>query len=460
MTSHRLPARTRVARAIFPATLRLSAAALLLGVPILGCSTDELLRVQDPDVATPGSLRSKEALPVVLAGALGDFHVAYQGPGDGNESSGQIGYSGLLADEFRSSDTFPTRNEIDQRTIQLENASNEAEFVRLSRARASADLAVRRYAEFDPAAPEYALAYALDGYATALFGENYCSGVPFSTLTDAGELQYGQPLATADIFQRAIEKFDAALGTSGIDSTFTYLAKIGKARAQLNLGQYAEAAATVAGVPTDFVYYIESSENTSRQNNGVWTFNVSVGRLSVADSEGGNGLGFISAGDPRVPTEDAEDTGFDGVTPLFYTGIYTDRASPAILASGLEARLIEAEAQLASGGNWLGTLNSLRGSPPAYSPAAGATLTPLVDPVTPAARVDLLFRERAFWLAYTSHRLGDMRRLIRQYGRNSESIFPTGEFPKGGSYGSDVNLPVPVVEQNNPNFSGCIDRNA
>ncbi len=52
----------------------------------------------------------------------------------------------------------------------------------------------------------------------------------------------------------------------------------------------------------------------------------------------------------------------------------------------------------------------------------------------------------------TSHRLGDLRRLIRQYGRNSEAVFPTGAFFKGGTYGQDVTFPVPVDEENNVDF--------
>jgi hypothetical protein len=74
--------------------------------------------------------------------------------------------------------------------------------------------------------------------------------------------------------------------------------------------------------------------------------------------------------------------------------------------------------------------------------------------------VDLLFSERAFWMFATGHRLGDMRRLIRQYSRSAEDVFPSGTYLKGGSYGTDVNLPMPQEEGNNPNFAGCLDRNA
>ena len=82
-------------------------------------------------------------------------------------------------------------------------------------------------------------------------------------------------------------------------------------------------------------------------------------------------------------------------------------------------------------------------------------------PGTAAGMEDLHFRERAFWLFSTGHRLGDMRRLIRQYGRGSETVFPTGPFWKAGAtYGVDVNIPVPFDEQNNPEFQSCIDRTA
>jgi hypothetical protein len=57
----------------------------------------------------------------------------------------------------------------------------------------------------------------------------------------------------------------------------------------------------------------------------------------------------------------------------------------------------------------------------------------------------------------TAHRVGDLRRLIRQYNRGAESVFPTGAYFKGGPYGADVSVPVPQAEQNNPNFkaSAC-----
>jgi len=52
-------------------------------------------------------------------------------------------------------------------------------------------------------------------------------------------------------------------------------------------------------------------------------------------------------------------------------------------------------------------------------------------------------------------------RFVRQYGRVQTAVFPQGTFFKTNTpYGTDVNFPVHVDEQNNPQFTGCADRNA
>jgi hypothetical protein len=118
--------------------------------------------------------------------------------------------------------------------------------------------------------------------------------------------------------------------------------------------------------------------------------------------------------------------------------------------------MIEAEAQQAAGdpSSAVATLNAAR--------TTVTGLAPLTDPGTPGAEIDQIFRERAFWFFSTGHRLGDLRRLIRQYQRSADSVFPTGSWHKGGNYGGDVNIPVPQAELNNPNVPAalCTDRNA
>ena len=58
-----------------------------------------------------------------------------------------------------------------------------------------------------------------------------------------------------------------------------------------------------------------------------------------------------------------------------------------------------------------------------------------------------------------------MRRLIRPtaaggYGRAENTVFPSGAYFKGGTYGTDVNFPIPKDEENNTLFTQCLDRNA
>ena len=106
-------------------------------------------------------------------------------------------------------------------------------------------------------------------------------------------------------------------------------------------------------------------------------------------------------------------------------------------------------------------LNALRTAPQTlgmFKPAAMAALRDAGD--TGRARSNLYFREKAFWQFGRGQRLGDLRRLIRQYGKTQDQVFPVGNFHKGGVYGTDVNLPVTDNEVTNPNFHGCFDRNA
>jgi hypothetical protein len=91
-------------------------------------------------------------------------------------------------------------------------------------------------------------------------------------------------------------------------------------------------------------------------------------------------------------------------------------------------------------------------------------LPPLTDPGSADARVNLLFREKAFWTFSRGQRLGDLRRLVRQYGRSAGSVFPEGAHYKGSTYGADVNFPLVQAERPNPNVpdtggtDACLDR--
>jgi len=445
-----------------------------LVAPQAGCN--DPLRVSIPDIVQPGQLSDSAALATVRAGALGDFDIAYTGDhpdGSGGTGEGVIMYGGLLADEWINSETFPTRIEVDARTIQLTNADVDLWFRLLHRARHSAEVAANRYASFAPTGdPGYPEMLALAGFTYIFFAETYCSGVPISQLNDDGSITYGPPLTTKQLLVTAIARFDSAISVSG-DPGMTSFATVGKARAVLDTGGFAAAAALATTVPTDFVYFREHSENTDRENNGVYTGNVVDIRYSVADREGTNGFPFRSTADPRTPSVRPNGTalGFDRATPQWNNLRYASRSWPITVATGVEARLIEAEAAYQAGDStnvFLTKLNDPRTSPASrayFDPGAAAAVPALpaltlADETTAGGAVNLLFAERARWLWLTAHRLGDLRRLVRQYGRNVDTVFPTGPYFKVNfaTYGTDVNIPVPITEQNNPNFSACLDR--
>jgi hypothetical protein len=252
----------------------------------------------------------------------------------------------------------------------------------------------------------------------------------------------------------------------------------------------------VEDVPDAFIYQVDAFYRTpAGVSGGDQTFYINFTTVaSVSDREGGNGYPYRSAKDPRVMVtlDSANGHKFIGKSgdSLYAPRQYMSGAKYTV-ASGIEARLIEAEAQLHDNDapGWLTTLNALRTTgtytgvdtivvsvnttvtPPdttfhydtAWVAGTGGVghLGPLQDPGTTDGRVDLLFRERAFWLFATGHRQGDLRRLVRVYQRAQEDVYPTGAYRGGlGQYGVDVTAPIPQSEQANPHFTGCFDRNA
>ena len=468
MTERNLSARARVAR-LLP---RLGAAGAFAAlVAVAGCNSDKLLKVSDDDVVSPDVLVGRSVLPSALAAAIGDFGVAYAGS---SGSEGQAQMSGLMVDELFNAESFPTRIEVDVRTINPVNGTMLTIFRDIARARATTDAVADRFKEFDATNRSYAEVLALAGFSRVLLAENYCSGVPLSSANADGSFTFGVPQTTTQLLNDAISKFDAAItvataGGAGASSQLN-LARLGKGRALLNLARYADAATAVSAVPSNFRYVVFHSENSGRQNNGINAFSQLQRRFAIPDREGVNGLPFRSQSDPRAPAFRASATaiGFDAVSPLIVTSKYATRSSSTPLAEGSEARLIEAEAALQASNSalYLQKLNDARASAVTYpATAAGganaASPAPIATaPATRDEQVDLLFQERGFTMFLSSHRLGDLRRLVRQYGRDQATVFPVGAYFKGGVYGTDVNFPVPFEEQNNPEFKGCLDRKA
>jgi hypothetical protein len=426
------------------------AAGVLAATSVLAaCNLD----VSTPDVVPPAATNGVAALPTLLAGASGDFSVAYGGYSNGDNSDAIIQTSGLLTDEFIASDFFSTHVTIDARDANPTNDIISRVERNIQRSLVSANNTAARFTELAPDDPGLARVLNFAGFDYLFLAENFCSGVPVGSTIDAsGNTVYGMPKSTTELLNAAVVQFDAAAGAAQ-DDLMRYTATVGKGRALLDLGDYTGAASAVAGVPTTFRFTTEHGATNDRSKSGMYELTWVSTRLTTANAEGGNGMSFVSSNDPRTATQDLKTSKFDGVTRVRAPLKYGSYSAPEVIADGIEARLIEAEAALKAG-NYSGAngtldiLNTLR---------AGAGLTALSAATGTQAQQNQLFSERAYWLFGTAHRLGDLRRLVRQYGRNPETVFPTGDYFKGGEYRTDVNLPVPQEEEANPNFqrSAC-----
>jgi hypothetical protein len=421
-------------------------AVLVLGA----CSTDDILDVDRPDIIDPSKLGGALGATALYNGAIGD--VAYaQGT-----FAGVMIASGLFSDEFRFGGTPPEVRQFDLGFILRENSFSQPIYLNIHRARVGTQKAADALRKVDPSDKRIGEILALSAMATIWIGEHYCSGAP---LSDYGPPEtYASPSSTADIFNAAITLLTTAGTTTGADPRIVNLIAVLRGRALLNNGQFAAAAAAVANVPTTFRYETLYSSADTRTQNTMKAFIYDFDYLSVSDGEGGNGLNFATANDPRVPAVLSPLTPggvsrFDGKTPHYQLTTYSSFDSPIVNVSGVEARLIEAEAALQGTtpnvGLWIQKLNDAR---------APWSLGPVTDPGTPSGRVDLMFRERAFALFATAHRVGDLRRLVRQYGRSVTQVFPTGPYHKDNlTRGNQGSIPVPQTEDNNPNYdaSAC-----
>lgn len=462
MTKHHTTGRPSSPRRL-GATLAL---AMLLGAAACDSANERLLAVTDPDIINPENVVSPEAAQALANGTINTFR-AITG---GGESTWMFG--GLLADEWSTSSTFIQNDETDQRVIKEDNGSVTNMLRNLYRVRTRANESIAALMVGSPGLRSLiAEMYLARGFAEMQLALDFCNGIPISN-GNASPPEDGPPLTGQQVFALAAASLDSAIlfanGTDAKSVLMNRSAKVVRARVALALNDYTTAGTLVAGLPTAFAYTHTFSLTTS--TNTLWGQGLSARRYSVGDSVEGNkrdirvtnAIPFSSLKDPRlpvtIPTSGAIN-GQDGQTYTRTTGMW-QQLTPVDVVNGIDARMVEAEVALKAGNvtQWLAIHNALRAAPPKLGEIQPAAMAALVDPGTADGRVSLHFREKALWTFSRGQRLGDMRRLIRQYGRTEANTFPQGIHYKGGSYGTDVNLPIVTDERNNPNFKGCTDR--
>lgn len=294
-------------------------------------------------------------------------------------------------------------------------------------------------------------AYSIEAYSIVFLAENGCSGIPLTYIPFEGSVEYTEGYSTTDLFRKAVALFDSAVSFEHDSSHFYTLASVGVARAYLGLGKFDSAllsvremdsddqsftlAYTDAFTPRDSIRYTRFWTYRDLSSSGGEAVRSELDYVYVENSEGENGIDWISPvaniQDPRIPIELVSNN-----FRLFpQQRKFVGGAVTVTLAGWIDARMIEAEAILnqngLSGTSWLEPVNEARRS---------IGLFDTTDPGSSDARVDLLFRERAFWFYLTGSRLGDMRRLVRQYGRVVSDVYPFGMYTKAPNTSQYLNL--------------------
>jgi len=480
------------------------ALAIAAGCALASCSPENLVGNAQlpPDVPDPGQTHTAAGAVEAYRGALLLFRSAV-----GGDPNSMVPVSGLLADELRAGDLGQQGNisdgmRVDSRFMPEYSGSGDdivtpnparVAYELLQKARGQSHESRGALIAYPPAGSADLQGHldAIEAYSDVYLADLFCSGIPLSTLDFGKDFTYQPGSSTEQVYQKAVALFDSAL-TLAVDSERVLnLARVGKGRALLALGNYADAATAVASVPDEFQYVLHYDQTASPgPNDGNLNrsfafadfdrFSGATGiPLTMVDRDGENGLPFMSSNDPRSAWVDDGTNQFG--RPQIHPAKYSIAGDgPLVIASGVEARLIQAEAALKAGsGSWLTTLNTLRTDgtydtqPDSVDSSktdtlwhAGtggvAGLKPLSDPGDANAQVDLLFSERGFWLFLTGSRQGDLRRLIRQYSRQSNHVYPTGTYPGAyNTYGNDVTAPIEGAERiSNPLFTGCAGRGA
>ena len=446
---------------------------VIAGAVLTSCNAkDELLSPQQPSVISPGSVTSPTAANALYAGALDRWKAAMNGGGGNTEALWN--WEALFTDELRSADTFSQRNDADQRNLATNDGVLTPIYRAAQQARGRARDAINALLAYDPSAAgkqHVGEMFTVMGYVEMAMSGVFCNGVPFGETVN-GVPQYTKPLTNADGSKLAIAHIDSGLtyltGTDQGTLNVKYLALVSKARAQVDLADFNGAAQTVASVPTSFQYNFTYSQTTF--DNEWWVMGPSVKRYTAGDSVDVagrifNAIPFTRLADPRVSVTDTKSTSEDNTSNFFQINNW-GRDDPIPVASGIDARLIEAEALLRNNDitGMMAILNTLRTSAQTIGIFKVPAMTALPIPPDLASATDVFFREKALWQYERGYRMDDLRRLVRQYNRPQDQVFPTGNFTRNGTpsgqFGSQVAFPVVDDEKSNPNFSGCLDTKA
>lgn len=410
----------------------LKALALVLTVgATTACDFDRLLTVKTPSRLAESAYLVPANAALISASAVSDYECAL---------GGYVVASGLAAGELVETTQTAARWSYDRRNVLAVDAlyaSSGCEaigvYTPINTARYTNDQAVAKLTEWtDAQVPNrqrlLAINSAMAGFSLLLLGEGFCEGT----------INVGPSLTPTQLFDSAEVRFTRAItaATAAGDANALNLAYVGRARARLNRGQKAAAAADAALVPANFVYNATADASIGRRNNRVFQQNNQSFSVSVAPAY--RSLTWNGTPDPRVVSTNANRLASDQVNQLWTQSKFASLTATYPIASGIEAQLILAEAR--GGSEGIGILNTLRGRSGIGLPALTAGETANFDAAVAEERRRELFLQGNRWF--------DSKRF------NLTQVPAVGvQYAKGAVYGDQRCWPLPDVERlANPNF--------
>ncbi|MHB1297000.1 MAG: RagB/SusD family nutrient uptake outer membrane protein [Gemmatimonadaceae bacterium] len=274
------------------------------------------------------------------------------------------------------------------------------------------------------------------GYALTLLGEGFCT-MAVSNLNLDKSITYGGEIQRDSVFRLAVARFTEAItaATAAGNADILNMARVGRARVLMFLGDYPGARADAVLVPAGYVHNVTASDASPRRQNRV-TSNNSVTNTALSVGEP-----YRSMGDLRVPVTATTSVSATGIVH-YYQRKYAATSSSIPLATYEEAQLIIAEADIRAG------------DLPAALPIIAASRVrggqvPFVGVTGPEYLAELVDQRRRELFA-ESHHLGD----IIRFGIALQPATGT-PYHFGGTYGAQVCLPLPAAERlNNPLIGG------
>ncbi|HZS62361.1 MAG TPA: RagB/SusD family nutrient uptake outer membrane protein [Gemmatimonadaceae bacterium] len=431
---------TRYVQLVLGATLTLSLAACSL--------VDHYLKVTSPEQIQTGLLEQPQNAVLISQGAIGDFECAYgaaivvNGLVSGELIDGTLTAARWDYDRRSFDETTPlySTGSCDEQTgpglgnytpIQTARHTNDR-ILQLLRSWTDQQVAPNNRLQLMDTAAVYA------GYSRILLGEAMCS---------APDSELGPTHDQKTIFQHAVANFSFVIDSSDPsklgDKSIITVAYSGRARARLDAGDLAGAAADAGMIPVGFEFDATATGSGAHRQNRMNAENVSANSVSIQTAY--LNLTVPSSGGPVPDTRvqihhDSGATAADRRTPSYIALKDAAPDSPMRVASYQEAQLIIAEAAGGSAAS-VTAINNARAADglPAYS---GPT-----DAATVMAQV-IEERRREMFLEGT--RLYDLHRLSLPLDPAPGTSYSTAA-SKGGKYGGQTCFPLPDVEKfNNP----------